>query len=89
MAVGHVAVDGRGPSALMAIHPRLDALLDPATHDIVPDFHWLHEAYLWISGIQWGLGLAHVWFLLAAWRRPRPSPAAGETREPVADRLSV
>ncbi len=61
---------------LMAMHPRLDALLDPATHDIAPDFHWLHEAYLWISGIQWGLGLTHVWFLLAAWRRPRPRPPA-------------
>ncbi len=58
--------------ALLAIHPRLDAMLDPATHDVADDFHFLHEVYLWIAAIQWGLGLAHVWCVLAAWREVRP-----------------
>ena len=51
--------------ALFAFHRRLDAMLDPATHDIADDFHFLHEVYLWIAAIQWGLGLAHVWCVLA------------------------
>jgi hypothetical protein len=61
--------------ALLAIHPRLDAMLDPATHDIAAQFHFLHEVYLWIAAIQWGLGLAHIWCLLAVWRRPAHSRA--------------
>jgi hypothetical protein len=58
--------------ALFALHPRLDAMLDPATHDVAADFHLLHEIYLWIAAIQWGLGLAHVWCVLAGWRAGRP-----------------
>jgi hypothetical protein len=54
--------------ALFALHGRLDALLDPVTHDVAGDFHFLHEVYLWIAAIQWGLGLAHVWCVLAGWR---------------------
>jgi hypothetical protein len=62
--------------ALFAIHPRLDALLDPTTHDVASDFHFLHEVYLWIAAIQWGLGLAHIWAVLAAWRREARSVKA-------------
>ncbi len=54
---------------LFALHWPLDAMLDPATHDVASDFHFLHEVYLWIAAIQWGLGLTHVWCVLAAWRR--------------------
>jgi hypothetical protein len=53
---------------LFALHGPLDARLDPATHDVASDFHYLHEVYLWIAAIQWGLGLAHIWCVLAAWR---------------------
>jgi hypothetical protein len=52
--------------ALLAIHPQLDAMLDPTTHDVASNFHFLHEIYLWIAAIQWGLGLAHIWCVLAA-----------------------
>jgi hypothetical protein len=55
--------------ALFAIHPRLDAMLDPTTYDVASDFHFLHEIYLWIAAIQWGLGLAHIGFVLAGNRR--------------------
>jgi hypothetical protein len=55
--------------ALFAIHPRLDGMLDPTTHDVASDFHLLHEVYLWIAAIQWGLGLAHIWAVLAGNRR--------------------
>ncbi|HTU25423.1 MAG TPA: hypothetical protein VMF30_08505 [Pirellulales bacterium] len=54
--------------ALFVLHPRLDAMLDPATHGVADEFHILHEVYLWIAAVQWGLGLAHVWLVLAAWR---------------------
>jgi hypothetical protein len=55
--------------ALFVLHGRLDAMLDPATHDVAGDFHFLHEVYLWIAAIQWGLGLTHVWCVLAGWRK--------------------
>ena len=54
--------------ALFALHGRLDAMLDRTSHAVADDFHFLHESYLWIAAIQWGLGLTHVWCVLAGWR---------------------
>jgi hypothetical protein len=64
--------------ALLLIHPRLDAMLNPVTHDIAPDFHLVHEVYLWIAATQWGLGLVHVWCLLDGWYRPARAKIAAQ-----------
>jgi uncharacterized membrane protein len=60
-------------AALFWMHSVLDQRLDPQTHGIADDFHFLHEAYLWVSAVQWLLGLAHIWFVLAGWRNGRGS----------------
>lgn len=56
-------------SVLLLVHPRLDALLDVATHSIVEPsgFHRLHEFYLSVTTIQWSAGLLHLIAMLAIW----------------------
>jgi hypothetical protein len=55
---------------LIWLHPRLDALLDPAEWRILDRraFRSGHRLYLWISTVQWGLGVVYAWAMLAAWR---------------------
>jgi len=57
--------------ALLAwLHPRLDELLDRPSMDIADRtlFRERHRLYLWISTIQWGLGVAYSILMLVAWR---------------------
>src|SRR5262245_54173680 len=54
---------------LLLVHPRLDALLDVASHSVVEpsSFHHLHEFYLSVTTIQWSAGLLHLVAMLAVW----------------------
>jgi hypothetical protein len=55
---------------LVWLHPRVDAFLDADLH-IIEDFKgfrpW-HRWYLWISTVQWALGVAYMALMLWAWR---------------------
>jgi hypothetical protein len=55
---------------LVWLHPRLDALLDPEASRILDRkaFRSGHRLYLWISTVQWGLGIVYAGMTLAAWR---------------------
>jgi hypothetical protein len=55
-----------GLVALFALHPALDALLEPNSQNIVDydRFLFLHRVYLGISTIQWSAALLHAWCLL-------------------------
>src|SRR5262245_43229666 len=49
---------------------RLDALLDPETQTIAyhRPFRAEHRVYLWVSTVQWALGVLYVVLMLPAWR---------------------
>jgi hypothetical protein len=50
-------------AVLFAMHPRLDAMLNVSTQEIsdAASFHFLHEAYLSVTAVQWGALLVHLW----------------------------
>jgi hypothetical protein len=55
---------------LVWMHPHLDAFLDHELH-IVEDhkgFRPWHRVYLWVSTIQWALGVVYLWLTIGAWR---------------------
>jgi hypothetical protein len=56
---------------LLVVHPRLDALLDVASHSIVEpsSFHRWHEFYLSVTTIQWSAGLLYLVTVVASWCR--------------------
>jgi hypothetical protein len=57
--------------ALLAwLHPRLDELMDSASLNIADRtlFRERHRVYLWISTVQWALGVTYSIFMLSAWR---------------------
>jgi hypothetical protein len=56
--------------ALFALHPRLDALLDPQTRSIVSrqSFKSLHLLYMNLSTTQWVATIVYVWASVWAWR---------------------
>jgi hypothetical protein len=65
--------------ALFWLHPRLDALIDPAQRTVASDvgFYQWHRAYLAAITIQWLAAVAHLWSLLpsnAPKRRSDPQP---------------
>lgn len=68
---GTVALLALAEIALLTLHPLLDARLDVQMHSIRPRSHFfaLHQSYLWISSVQWGVGLLHLLSVLAIWRR--------------------
>jgi hypothetical protein len=53
-------------AVLLAMHPRLDAMLDAQSHSIndPASFHSIHELYLTIVGVQWTAGLMHFVLIL-------------------------
>jgi hypothetical protein len=55
---------------LIWLHPRVDAFLDAETHTIddFKGFRPLHRWYLWISTVQWALGVVYVALMVWAWR---------------------
>jgi hypothetical protein len=55
---------------LVWLHPRLDAFLDVDMH-VVEDmkgFRPWHRWYLWISTLQWALGVVYMALMLWSWR---------------------
>jgi hypothetical protein len=57
--------------ALLWLHTRLDALMDPNTGGVQNGeaFDWQHRLYLWICTLQWALAGVYGVLSLAAWRR--------------------
>lgn len=55
---------------LFWMHPRLDDYLDVERHIVenARAFRRWHRWYLWISTIQWALGLVYMVLMLQAWR---------------------
>jgi len=66
---------------LLALHGRLDALLDPQTHDIAHPqrFHDLHEFYISVVGVEWLAALVCLTAALAIWRAADVRDRADET----------
>jgi hypothetical protein len=58
-------------AGLIAIHPAMDALLDPATLNIHDRsrFHRLHKAYILLSSLQWAGCLVFLAATLYCWSR--------------------
>jgi len=71
--------------ALIVLHPVLDSFLDPVEQTVNRSkiFYQWHSVYLWISALQWALGLGNAWLWLLKWREP-PLP-----RSPVARTMPV
>jgi hypothetical protein len=75
-----------GLAVLFWLHPQLDELIDLQA-GYIPErraFHTGHRWYLWISTVQWGLGIVYALLMLRAWRdgdraagAREASPAAG------------
>ena len=57
-------------AALVWLHIHLDSMLDPDQRRILDrsEFYTSHRLYLWVSTIQWALGVVFLWLTLAAWR---------------------
>jgi hypothetical protein len=59
-------------AALFYLHAILDANFD-SVRKISPDpgaFRAVHITYLWVSSLQWLLGLAFAWLTVKAWASP-------------------
>jgi hypothetical protein len=58
-----------GLTALLALHPTLDRMMDPVAKQVTDDgFYNLHRLYLIIATAVWSAGLAHVLILVGRWR---------------------
>jgi hypothetical protein len=79
LCVGGMAA---GLGLLAWLHPRLDELIDLDVGYISdrPTFRAGHRWYLWISTVQWGLGLVYALLMLHAWRAG--DRAAGQRQAP-------
>jgi hypothetical protein len=57
-------------AGLIVLHPRLDRLLDPATHSILAraSFYPVHRVYLLLVTMQLAVGVVHIWHVLSRWR---------------------
>jgi hypothetical protein len=81
IALGLLSATTLGLMALLALHPVLDRRLQEGA---MKRFYTWHQAYLWISTVQWAVNLG----LIAVWPRPhwthsrRPEP----TTNPPASR---
>src|SRR5262245_36094360 len=72
-----VAGMAAGLGLLAWLHPRLDELIDLDV-GYVSDrraFYTGHRWYLWISTVQWGLGLVYALLTLQAWRAGDRTPS--------------
>jgi hypothetical protein len=56
---------------LVVLHVKIDGLLDYKAREISNQerFQSLHERYELVATVQWAAGLAHLWCVLASWRR--------------------
>ena len=64
--------------ALVAVHWRLDAMLDAETLSVVDDdrFYAIHRVYLWLTTAQWVAGLLLLIGLVVG--QPTPLPTGSE-----------
>jgi len=55
---------------LFWLHARLDALLDADGAKVLDRkaFRFEHRCYLWVSTVQWFLGMVYTWLSLEVWR---------------------
>jgi hypothetical protein len=54
---------------LVWLHPRMDQLLQSGfSADVEIRFRNLHRWYLWISTVQWGLGVVYLLITVWSWR---------------------
>jgi hypothetical protein len=55
--------------ALVIMHPAMDALIDANEHTITDrvQFRIRHRIYLWVSTLEWILGIAYLWLMLKSW----------------------
>jgi hypothetical protein len=55
---------------LVWLHPQIDRYLNLESQDVIDRkaLRPWHRAYLWVSTVQWGFGLAYLWLTLRAWR---------------------
>ena len=59
--------------ALFVLHPILDSFLDPVSQlvDRPKVFYQWHNAYLWISTVQWVLAVVQAWLIVGVWQGGR------------------
>ena len=62
--------------SLAALHPMMDRVLNPDTREILdePRFGNFHDAYVWISTIQWCAALLFIFAMLWGWSTVSPTP---------------
>lgn len=62
-------------AALLALHPALEGMLDPATMDVAdPDrFYAVHRVYLLVTAVQWTAAVAHLATVLKSWTPAGPT----------------
>lgn len=55
---------------LFVVHPQIDALLNVQTHEISDPswFHFLHEFYVSVVGVEWLAGLLYLVTAVITWR---------------------
>jgi hypothetical protein len=61
---------------LFVLHPRLDAMLDARTGEIVlgrTTFYSVHRAYLLVSAAQWLAAIVHAFAVATAWAQAAES----------------
>jgi len=70
---------------LVWLHPRIDALVDVDGHRILDRqaFRVGHRWYLWLSTIQWALGLIYLGLSLLIWRAEDRAAAKASLVKPT------
>jgi hypothetical protein len=70
--------------ALLWLHTRLDAIMDPKTAEVAdsPAFYWLHRLYLWICTLQWACAAGYGVLSLGAWRATDQLEQGGNRQMP-------
>jgi hypothetical protein len=55
--------------SLVLMHPAMNALIDADAHTIAhrEEFRTRHRIYLWVSTLDWVLGIAYLWLMLKSW----------------------
>jgi hypothetical protein len=61
--------------ALVLIHRQLDTLLDSASETVIDHnrFYSIHRVYLWITAVQWLVGICCYWGLLSGPKQDSPT----------------
>ena len=65
-------------AGVAVLHPMIEARVDYVSGRITDygGFYLRHRIYLWVSTVQWAIGLVYVLLMLRAWRASR-IPAVG------------